>query len=71
MFDIDQEVRAVKDGGSSDWSDKDRARNRPWSVKGKIVRASGSHGLVYLVKTKYCGTHWYEESELEAVNDGE
>lgn len=66
MYHVGQDVRSTKDSGSTDWSDNEHARNRPWGVTGKVVRITDGHGLVYLVEMGEA-LEWYEEVELEAV----
>jgi hypothetical protein len=65
-----QTVETIKpDVESKDWRPEALA-NRRWSVTGKIVDHSDSHGLCYLVLHEDDTTAWYERRELKPFTSG-
>lgn len=65
-----QHIVTTKDKGSTDWTDNDRARRRPWGMKGMIIQVKSGHGVIYLVDLdNHPNAEWYEHEEVELDKD--
>lgn len=55
---------------SKDWG-PDGLKNRRWSVSGKIIAESNSHGVIYQVEYEDGSSAWYERRELKRLESGQ